>query len=431
MGLIECFVAFLLGLFLFSFSGPFVVLGALLLFYRRCTAGVGFNGMELMDAAIYDHKAPDCIRVVKRPRPRLKRGHCVVKVHAAGLNPVDAKGVIGDKFPESWMGWCFWVMSGFVVGFDFSGVVEEAGPKSPFKVGDEVFGLNYQLLPIGLGKFQGTLQQFALVPEHEMWKKPESLNHTEAASLPLAGLTCLQAFDQHNLQAGQELLVVGASGGVGHVATAFASRLGVNVTGICSTANVQFVKECGAVRVLDYRAEEPIMEQVSAVTAEHGKFDIVFDTVSSADSRDKAADYERRIRSRKPPVVKAAHGLNREPGVDKHNYVVFGGLSISWWRALVLRLTRKAKCAVNFFPLGFELFWIDMPHSAPQLKRMKMLCDDKGMRPKVMKTLPFTDEGCRAAFHSLNPPPGERRAVSGKVVVEIVTSETKSSKSIH
>jgi threonine dehydrogenase-like Zn-dependent dehydrogenase len=176
-------------------------------------------------------------------------------------------------------------------GHDLISVVEEAGPKSPFKVGDEVFGLNYQLLPIGLGKFQGTLQQFALVPEHEMWKKPESLNHTEAASLPLAGLTCLQAFDQHNLQAGQELLVVGASGGVGHVATAFASRLGVNVTGICSTANVQFVKECGAVRVLDYRAEEPIMEQVSAVTAEHGKFDIVFDTVSSADSRDKVFDF--------------------------------------------------------------------------------------------------------------------------------------------
>ena len=73
------------------------------------------------------------------------------------------------------------------------------------------------------------------MPEHEIWKKPETLSHVEAAALPLVGLTCLQAFEQHGLKEGQRLLVIGASGGVGHVATAIASRqarLGISISGL-------------------------------------------------------------------------------------------------------------------------------------------------------------------------------------------------------
>ena len=127
-------------------------------------------------------------------------------------------------------------------------------------------------------------------------------------------------------------------------------------------------------------------------------------TVSSADSRDRAANYEQRIRKRSPPVVKRAYGPAAEKGVDRHNYVVLGGATVSWWRALVARLTRKAKCTVNWFPRGFELFWIDMPHSQTYLAKLHELCDGQGMRPKVQTTLPFTNEGLRAAFRALNPP---------------------------
>ena len=83
----------------------------------------------------------------------LKRGFVVVKVHAAGVNPVDAKSVIGDKFPESWMPFWFRVCTNQIVGFDFSGEVVEATANAKHKAGDLVFGLNYQYLPKGLGKF--------------------------------------------------------------------------------------------------------------------------------------------------------------------------------------------------------------------------------------------------------------------------------------
>lgn len=100
------------------------------------------------------------------------------------------------------------------------------------------------------------------------------------------------------------------------------------------------------------------------------------------------------VRSRSPPVIKtwARGGQSSGVGsdvdelieeaeqssqklsndVDKHNYVVFGGATLSWWRALVKRLTRKAKCTVNWFPPGFELFWIDMPYSTEYLKTLQV-----------------------------------------------------------
>lgn len=120
----------------------------------------------------------------------------LVKVHAAGVNPVDAKSVVGDKFSESWMPFWFRVCTNQIVGFDFSGEIVEVHKTSRYKPGELVFGLNYQYLPKGLGKFGGTLQEYALVPEHEIWQKPTSLSHAEAAALPLVGVACLQAFEQ-------------------------------------------------------------------------------------------------------------------------------------------------------------------------------------------------------------------------------------------
>ena len=394
---------------------------------RKITKGIGFS-KKTQKAAIYDFRAADNIRVTTNALvPELKAGHCIVKIHAAGVNPVDAKGIVGDKFPEGWMWFWFRMVSGQIVGFDFSGEIVNVGVnESDFKVGDEVFGLNYQFLPIGVGKFGGTLQEFALVPLHEIWQKPKSLTHVEAAALPLVGLTCLQAFEQHGIKQGDRLLVIGASGGVGHVATGIASRKGVNVTGICSTSKVEFVQKMGAAKVVDYRAKEPAIKQLQNLATKDGKFDMVFDTVSSADSRDKAANYESQIRSSEPPIIKVAHGSQAEEGVDKHNYVVFGGIFISWMRALIKRLSRKfCCCTCNFFPKGFELFWIDMPHGTRYLKDLQELCDNQGLRPKVSKVLPFDTEGCQAAFHALNPPKSEKRSTAGKIVIDMVQKPTQ------
>ena len=186
--------------------------------------------------------------------------------------------------------------------------------------------------------------------------KPESLTYEQAAALPLVGVTALQAFEQHNLKIGQKLLVIGGSGGVGHIATSIAAKKGIDTVAICSTSNVKFVQNLDAkVTVLDYTAECDVMQQLDSYVAKEGKFDLVLDTVTSADSRDKDANYPHRIRFRTPPILKACRGINDSDhkDVDAHNYVVLGGEFVHWWTALMKRL-----CNVNWFTSGFELFWI-------------------------------------------------------------------------
>ena len=160
-------------------------------------------------------------------------------------------------------------------GFDWSGKVVTAPEGSGFKTGDECFGTNFQYFPQSVlaMKYTGTFSSFASVPIDQCCLKPTTLSFVEAASLPLVGITCLQAFDQRGVKEGQRVLVVGASGGVGHVAVQLLSRMGVQVTGVCSTPNVDFVKSCGAVDVVDYRAGDAI-EQLQVLVAEKGMFDV-------------------------------------------------------------------------------------------------------------------------------------------------------------
>ena len=134
--------------------------------------------------------------------------------------------------------------------------------------------------------------------------------------------------------------------------------MGVHVTGVCSTPNVAFVKECGASDVVDYRGGDAI-EQLKALVRQHGMFDMVFDTVSSADSRDRSAAYEAKIRScADPPLVKTRSNVAdaaERAGVDPHNYVVFGG---TFWQFLCAAVQRFTCKLVNLHAQGFALFWI-------------------------------------------------------------------------
>ena len=102
------------------------------------------------------------------------------------------------------------MVEGKGVGFDFSGVVSEAPPSSSFKKGDEVYGT---MPPTG-----GSIAEYISVPVHQLSLKPKNLSHEEASTLPLSGLTCIQSFTDHKLSAGQTILIIGASGGVGHLA---------------------------------------------------------------------------------------------------------------------------------------------------------------------------------------------------------------------
>ena len=380
--------------------------------YRKCTKSWGYAKGRTQKCLVYDANSRCYVKLISdAPVPLLKANHVIVKIKAASVNPVDAKVVIGDKFPETWIPFCARFLAGKNVGFDFAGIVVEAPSGCEFSPGAEVFGLNYHYAPRGMGKFGGSICEYARVPLDQIWRKPKRCSFEQACALPLVGTTVLQSFEQHNVGKSKRILVIGASGGVGHLATQIGTRLGACVVGVCSTKNVQAVKTYGAVDVIDYRSKTCSLEQ--ALKAQK-RFDVVIDTVSSADSRDQIASYPSKIAKLK--ILKIP---GEEPGVDSHNYVVYGGKTWSWWRALILRL-----CGLNFFPLGFELFWIRMPNSRRYLQTLQKMCDNPDtrgsvLRPNIMKVFPFTNNAIREAFSIVHPPPGKKRSARGKVVIRI------------
>jgi NADPH:quinone reductase-like Zn-dependent oxidoreductase len=156
--------------------------------------------MATMRAAVYDRHALEGVRVdqsypkVPTSASKLAPGHVLVRVVACGVNPVDAKKVVGDKLP-SWMGWCAdRTVDGKVAGMDFAGVVEAVSSKSckdsaaaaAFQRGDAVFGI--------LPPLTGAFAEFVACPASQLCAKPTSLSFAEAAALPIAGLTAVGIF---------------------------------------------------------------------------------------------------------------------------------------------------------------------------------------------------------------------------------------------
>ncbi|RUS16331.1 NADPH:quinone reductase [Endogone sp. FLAS-F59071] len=194
------------------------------------------------------------------PVPKLAPNEILVQVHATSVNPGDWKilkgGIIGRMFKLP-----------HVSCFDFSGVVVAIGDMvTNFKVGEEVYGDN---APKGYG-----LAEYAAVPENVVWPKPKNLSFTEAAAIPLAGLTAWQALvETANVTEGQRVLIKGGSGGVGSFAIQIAKYFGAEVTTTCSERNIDLVKSLGADRAIDYTKEN-----VTEIF-KRNDFDIVFDTV--------------------------------------------------------------------------------------------------------------------------------------------------------
>jgi NADPH:quinone reductase-like Zn-dependent oxidoreductase len=156
-----------------------------------------------------------------------------------------------------------------ILGVEFSGIVEDVGNDARlFKKGDEVYGTT-------TGLQQGAYAEYVCVPE--TWKqgvvaaKPQSLTFLEAAAIPVGAMTALHILKKANIQAGQTILIYGASGSVGTYAVQIAKYFGANVTGACSTANQEFVRSLGADAVLDYTKND--------LKNCNEKFDLIFDAV--------------------------------------------------------------------------------------------------------------------------------------------------------
>ncbi|KAF9905408.1 NADPh quinone reductase [Linnemannia zychae] len=201
------------------------------------------------------------------PLPTLTGSNVLVKVHAAALNPVDWKlmrgGVPRLLMPKI-----------KVPGLDISGTVVAVGPKvkkeGGFKIGDEVVAmLNFSQ--------SGALTEYTVVDESYLARKPERWTHEQAAAWPLVATTVWQALVvRGHLKKGDKVLINGASGGTGTVGVQIAKALGAYVVGVCSTDNVQLVKDLGADEVVDYKKEDVTVKYTNQ------DFDLVFDTVGSA-----------------------------------------------------------------------------------------------------------------------------------------------------
>jgi len=205
----------------------------------------------------HEYGPPEVLAVEQVAKPEPIPTEVQVRVHAAGVNPVDFKtragkgvaAVLGE--PPLRLGW------------DVSGVVTAVGGGvTRFKVGEEVFGMPW------FPRQAGAYAEYVTAPSRHFAAKPHALSHEEAGALPLAGLTAWQiVVETIQLEAGADLLIHGAAGGVGHLAVQIAKARGANVFATARAAQAEWLRELGADRVIDYRSErfEELVGDLDAV----------------------------------------------------------------------------------------------------------------------------------------------------------------------
>src|SRR2546423_6140254 len=212
---------------------------------------------------IHNYGGPKVLHYEDAPRPKPQAGEVLIRVHAAGVNPIDWKvreGHMKDLWQHKFA---------LILGWDLSGVVEDLGPGlaavGRFKIGDEVYSLPDPTR-------NGAYADYIVVRESELALKPNSLHHIRAAAVPLAGLTAWQSlFDTAQLQPGQRVLIHAGSGGVGHFAVQLAKWKGAYAFATASTKNQDLLRELGVDNAIDYTQQR--FEDVAR------NIDIVLDTI--------------------------------------------------------------------------------------------------------------------------------------------------------
>lgn len=235
-----------------------------------CPSAMRADGPATMQAIHYRcYGPPSVLQLETTGKPPLEDDVLLVKVHAAAVNPLDWHLMRGEPYilrVQAGIG----APSDPRIGVDFSGTVEAVGKSvKSFKPGDPVFGGT-----------KGAFAEYTSLRESDaIALKPANVSHEQAAAIPVAASTALQALrDQGHLKAGEKVLVNGASGGVGTYAVQIAKAMGAEVTGVCSTRNVSLVASLGADRVLDYTSVD--------FTAGDERYDLIVDTVGNRDLRD-------------------------------------------------------------------------------------------------------------------------------------------------
>ncbi|MEO8606796.1 MAG: NADP-dependent oxidoreductase [Chloroflexota bacterium] len=207
---------------------------------------------------LHEYGAPDVMVYEDAPRPEAGIGEILVRVHAAGINPVDFKTRRGKG-----MGGGSRNLLPLIVGWDVSGVVEAIGTGvTNYQPGDEVYAM------VRFPEIGGAYAQYIAAPISDFALKPQDLDHIHAAAVPLAALTAWQImFNTAHLVEGQRILIHAAAGGVGHLAVQLAKWKGAYVIGTASARNADFLHEIGVDEVVDYTAApfEDVVQPVDVV----------------------------------------------------------------------------------------------------------------------------------------------------------------------
>lgn len=218
--------------------------------------------------AIVCHKygSPEVLQLEEVAKPVPKDKQILIKVHATAVNSADWRLRKPDPAAVR-LFFGFFGPRKKILGGVLAGVVEAVGSKvTRFKVGDRVFGSAAMRF--------GAYAEYVALPENAILvKMPSKLDYADAAALPFGGLTALSFLQKVNIQKGDRVLVIGASGAVGCAAVQIAKALGAKVTGVCSAANVALVKSLGADEVLDYTAPGYRLPDAA--------YDVVYETVQS------------------------------------------------------------------------------------------------------------------------------------------------------
>ncbi len=200
-----------------------------------------------MRAIVQDsYGSAEVLRPARIPRPEIAQHEVLLRVHAAGLDRGTWHLMTGTPYLMRVIGFGLRRPKNRVPGVDVAGTVVAVGSAvSRFAVGDEVFGMS-----------RGSFAEYAAAREDKLARKPATVSFEQAATVGISGGTALQALRAGRLQAGQRVLIIGASGGVGSYAVQLAKAAGAEVTGVCSTGKLDLVTDLGADHVVDYTRED-------------------------------------------------------------------------------------------------------------------------------------------------------------------------------
>lgn len=328
-------------------------------------------GAVRMKAIVFrQYGPPTVLKLEEIAKPTPAANELLIKVHDAALNPLDFHYMRGSPYIiRLQLGMGNPKRNG--IGVDFSGTVEAVGPQvRNFKVGDAIFGTA-----------DGAVGEYVTSNELGLSVKPENISFAQAAAVPVAGITALQGLRGYgHLRPGQKVLVNGASGGVGTFAVQLARVFGTEVTGVCSTRNMDLVRSLGASHVIDYTRED--------FTRGSERYDVIFDAVGNHGLR----DYERILTPNGVIVLVGA-----SPSIEPWLGPLEGAI--------------KARLSSPFLHHRVVIVFADASRTA-DLDTLRDLMRDGKLVPVIDRTYPLAESG--AAMKYL-----EAGHARGKVIIAL------------